>query len=125
VKSIRAVKQQIAERKAKAPRAFATEADRLVARLSAIEGEIYQVKNQSGQDPLNYPIKLNNKIAALSGVVASADARPTKQSYEVFDMLSAQLDTQLAALKRELDTGLPKLNAMLKGVGEKEIVGGE
>jgi hypothetical protein len=125
VKSIRAVKQQIAERKAKAPKSFATQADQLVKRLSAIEEEIYQVRNRSSQDPLNYPIKLNNKIAALSGVVASADARPTKQSYEVFDMLSAQLDTQLAALKRELETGLPKLNAMLKGVGEKEIVGGE
>ena len=63
--------------------------------LSAVEGEIYQVKNQSGQDPLNYPIKLNNQIAALMGVVASTEAKPTAQSYEVFKVLSAQLDTQL------------------------------
>jgi len=56
-------------------------------KLSAVESEIYQVKNQSSQDPLNFPIKLNNKIAALQGVIESADARPTDQSREVFTML--------------------------------------
>ena len=45
-----------------------------------MEGEIYQVKNQSNQDPLNFPIKLNNKIAALQGVIESADVRPTEQA---------------------------------------------
>jgi len=38
---------------------------RAITHLTAVEVEVYQVKNQSGQDPLNYPIKLNNKIAAL------------------------------------------------------------
>ena len=42
---------------------------RLMKPLTAVEEEVYQMKNRSGQDPLNYPIKLNNKIAALTGVV--------------------------------------------------------
>ncbi|HEX2718023.1 MAG TPA: hypothetical protein VHM30_12605, partial [Gemmatimonadaceae bacterium] len=77
------------------------------------EDSIYQTKNRSNQDPLNYPIRLNNRIAALSGVVGGTDARPTDQSYSVFNTLSAQLDIQLATLKRTLDTMLPRLNAAL------------
>ena len=65
-------------------------ADGLLKPLAAVEEEVYQVRNRSGQDPLNYPIKLNNKIAALAGVVESADNKPTEQSYEVFKELSAQ-----------------------------------
>ncbi len=52
----------------------------LKEKLSGPEGEIYQVRNSSGQDPLNFPIKLNNKIAGLLGVVMSGDYRPTDQS---------------------------------------------
>ncbi|HXC72846.1 MAG TPA: hypothetical protein VN644_22840, partial [Pyrinomonadaceae bacterium] len=53
--------------------------------LTTIEEALYQTKNQSSQDPLNYPIRLNNKLAALGGVVGSADAAPTAQSYAVYD----------------------------------------
>ena len=66
--------------------------------LSAIEGEIYQVKLQSSQDPLNFPIKLNNKIAALQGIIESADVRPTEQTYSMFRTLSNRLDEQLQKL---------------------------
>jgi hypothetical protein len=95
----------------------------MMTHLSAIEAEIYQVKNQSSQDPLNYPIRLNNKIAALAGVVASTDARPTDQSYTVFNDLSAQLDKQLAAMKAEM-SGLAAVNAKLKSWSQPEIVPG-
>jgi photosystem II stability/assembly factor-like uncharacterized protein len=83
-------------------------------KLSAVEGEIYQVKNQSSQDPLNFPIKLNNKIAALQGVIESADAKPTAQSHEVFKMLSDRLDVQIARMDTVIKTDLPRLVAMLQ-----------
>ena len=83
-------------------------------KLSAVESEIYQVKNQSSQDPLNFPIKLNNKIAALQGVVESADAKPTDASREVFKMLSDKLDVQLGKMDSTIKTDLPKLVAMLQ-----------
>jgi kynureninase len=83
-------------------------------KLSAVEGEIYQVKNQSSQDPLNFPIKLNNKIAALQGVIESADARPTDQSREVFKMLSDKLDVQIGRMDVIIKTDLPKLVALLQ-----------
>jgi hypothetical protein len=125
VKTIRNVKAQLADRSKRITgertAAFSSAATDLSNRLSAIEAEIYQVKNQSGQDPLNYPIRLNNKIAALSGVVGGTDARPTSQSYVVFDELSAQLDRQLQAMRGALLV-LPSLNAALKAAGLPAIV---
>lgn len=122
VKTIRNVTYQIDQREAKAPGSFAAAASKLVERLGVIEDSIYQTKNRSGQDPLNYPIRLNNKIAALASTVSSADTRPTDQSYAVFDTLTAQLDAQLSALHRALAAELPKLNAILKEAGVEEIV---
>jgi len=89
-------------------------ADGLMQPLTAVEEEAYQVKNRSGQDPLNYPIRLNNKIAALSGVIESADNKPTDQSVAVFDELSKQLDAQLEKMRQTLKTELPRLNAALR-----------
>jgi hypothetical protein len=125
VKMIRNVKAQLADRTKRMTgdraAAFATVATDLSNKLSAVESEIYQVKNQSGQDPLNYPIKLNNKIAALSGVVGGTDAKPTSQSYVVFDDLSTQLDRQLQAMRGALVV-LPSVNATLKSAGLPPIV---
>jgi hypothetical protein len=78
-----------------------------------IEGRIYQVRNQSSQDPLNFPIMLNNKLAALGSVVESADAPPTAQDYAVFTDLSKRLDSELADLNQVLASDLPPLNAKL------------
>ena len=77
---IRSLKQQIGERAGKSPdAALKASADRLTAGLSAIEEEIYQVRNQSNQDPLNFPIKINNRIAALLRVVNTGDGKPIAQ----------------------------------------------
>ena len=126
VKTIRNVKAQLADRSKRmtGPKtaSFAELAANLTARLSSVESEIYQVKNQSSQDPLNYPIKLNNKIAALAGVVGGVDAKPTSQSYTVFNDLSAQLDRQLQAMRGPLMVTLPLLNATLKQAGLPPIV---
>src|SRR5687767_9775929 len=59
---------------------LAAEAESLKVKLSAIEGEIYQVRNRSNQDPLNYPIMLNNRISWLASVVGGGDAPPTEQA---------------------------------------------
>ena len=99
---VRGIKQQIErsqeQARSRSQAAVAKALDDFAAALSAIEGEIYQVKLQSSQDPLNFPIKLNNKIAALQGMIESADVRPTEQAYSVFRTLSNGLDEQLGKL---------------------------
>jgi photosystem II stability/assembly factor-like uncharacterized protein len=89
-------------------------ADSLRRRLTAVEEQIYQTKNRSGQDPLNYPIRLNNRIAALAGVVSGGDARPTDQSYQVLDQLSAELQAQLDRLRQVVETDVPAFNTMVR-----------
>jgi len=84
----------------------------LLKTLTDIEGEIYQYRNQSSQDPLNYPIKLNNKLAALLGVVESADGRPTDQAYEALEELSRRLQAELARVAAIEKTDLPAFHAL-------------
>jgi hypothetical protein len=86
VRTIRNVRAQIEERVAP-PRACAAMPMRS-APMAAVEEEIYQVRNQSSQDPLNFPIKINNKIAALAGVASSGPYRPTDQTIAVYEEVS-------------------------------------
>jgi hypothetical protein len=89
-------------------------ATNLKKELASVEESLYQTKNQSSQDPLNYPIRLNNKLAALAGVVQSADAAPTDQSYAVYDELVVQIDAQLAKLAQVVKTDVPAFNQLVR-----------
>ncbi|MCG6189201.1 WD40/YVTN/BNR-like repeat-containing protein [Maribellus maritimus] len=80
------------------------------AKMDSIEKALYQTQNKSPQDPLNFPIRLNNKLAAVAGIVASSDARPTDQSIAVKTELTAKIDKELAAFKKIKDEEIPKLN---------------
>jgi photosystem II stability/assembly factor-like uncharacterized protein len=71
----------------------------MLAAITDIEEELYQTKAEATQDVLNFPIKLNNKLAALKGTVATGFGRPTQQQYEVFEDLGAKVDVQLRKLQ--------------------------
>ncbi|MGE5245872.1 MAG: VPS10 domain-containing protein [Betaproteobacteria bacterium] len=86
----------------------------LRAKLTSVEEQLYQVKNQSREDPLNFPIMLNNKIAALGAVVESADTAPTDQSYEMYDRFSGRLEQQLNTLDTAVQQELPQVNQLLQ-----------
>jgi hypothetical protein len=124
IRDIRAQTEDLVKRLEKhdAKKAVSDSAKSLNDRLASIEEEIIQVKIKAGQDALNYPIKLNNKIAGLTGVVASADARPTKQSRDVFDELSAKLEEQLVRFRKIRDTDLPAFNAMVRSLEVPAVI---
>ncbi|NUN46871.1 exo-alpha-sialidase [bacterium] len=79
--------------------------------LSAIENELIQTKIKSSQDVLNYPMRLNNKLAALAADVASADVRPTDAQYAVYEDIRAKADRWLAQLKPILEKEIPRFNS--------------
>jgi photosystem II stability/assembly factor-like uncharacterized protein len=83
-------------------------------KMTEVEEALIQTKAKSGQDVLNFPIRLNNQLVALGGVVGSADAAPTQQSYEVFDMLSKAIDEQLAKWKSIVATDVKSYNDTVK-----------
>ena len=86
----------------------------LLEDVKVIEEALYQTKNQSGQDPLNFPIRLNNKLAAVGGVVSGGDYRPTNQAYVVRDELVEQIDAQLAALAAVTEDAVPLFNQLVR-----------
>jgi photosystem II stability/assembly factor-like uncharacterized protein len=91
--------------------------EELKRKLQAVADVLIQSKSKSGQDPLNYPILLDNKIAALASIAASSDSRPTDQSYTVFEELSAKAGTQLDILAGILDKDLKEFNDFVQGAG--------
>jgi len=86
----------------------------LIKKLTEVEEALYQTKNQSSQDPLNFPIRLNNKLAALLGVVARSDTPPNDQSFAVYEDLTRQIDAQLAKLSAIVKTDVPAFNQLVK-----------
>ncbi len=82
--------------------------------LKAIEDELIQSKAKTRQDTLNHPAKLNGKLAYVAAIIASAPAAPTKQSYAVFDDLSARIDVQLRRLQEVLDSEVAQFNSLLR-----------
>ena len=66
---IREVRKQLEEYTKRDDKKVADAAKALIQKLTEVEEELYQTKNRSAQDPLNFPIKLNNKLAHVLGVV--------------------------------------------------------
>jgi photosystem II stability/assembly factor-like uncharacterized protein len=91
-------------------------------KLAAVEETLYQTKNQSSQDPLNYPIRLNNKLAALAGVISRADTAPTDQSYAVYEDLVSQIDAQLQGLAQVMKTDVPAFNQLVRDQNVPAVV---
>ncbi len=75
-----------------------------------IEKELYQTKNRSGQDPLNFPIRLTNKLGHLNSLVGMGDFGPTDQDVAVKEQLSAAIKTQLTAFDQMLDDEVAQFN---------------
>jgi len=123
--SMRHVKSEVDARLKQAPAAavqeLTTEGKALDGKLTTVEAEVYQIKNQSGQDPLNYPIKLNNKLAALTGVVSSGPGAPTAQSRQVYRELTEKLTVQTKAMDKLYAEDLKRYNDLLKKHGLPEI----
>ena len=94
----------------------------LKEKLTAIEEELIQTRSKSNQDPLNYPIKLNNKIAALAGVVSRGNFGPTDQVYGVFVDLSAKLDGQLSALQGIIEIDVSAFNKLVQKEGIPAVI---
>ena len=102
--------------------AILEEVKKIKAKLTAIEEVLIQTKSKSSQDPLNYPVKLDDKIAALATMAAGADARPTDQSRELFKELVDQADAEIASLKAIMESDVPNLNTLLKDAGIPHII---
>lgn len=117
IRNIRTIRTQINELNAKVDGKTHKEikqlADSINKQITAVEEALYQTKAKSGQDVLNFPIRLNDKIAGLYGVASSGQNAPSRQVREVFADLSAQANLQLSKLKQVLDSDVKQLNKLI------------
>ncbi len=116
--AIRRVKAQLDDRYGQSDDAALHEAgDKLLKDASAVEADIYQVKNESGQDPLNFPIKVDNRLANLLSMAETGDGRPTSNMPVIFEILTKELKGYADRLNEIWKTDLATVNAQLNRLG--------
>lgn len=118
IKDIRALRTQInsfvALQGKDVPKEVKQSADSINKQLTAIEETLYQTKAKSGQDVLNYPIRLNDKLAGVYDVASSGNFAPGRQVRDVYTDLASQIDVQLAKLRTIKEKDLPAFNELIR-----------
>ena len=102
--------------------AISASARSLKEKLAPIEDELTQSKAKTRQDTMNWPVKLNGKLAWLAAVISSAQAAPTRQAYELYEDLSQRIDVQLQRLKEIIDTDVVAFNQLMSESGVPAII---
>ncbi|MGH8283398.1 MAG: WD40/YVTN/BNR-like repeat-containing protein [Gammaproteobacteria bacterium] len=118
LRSLRGEINALSERYAKSPqaKALSDDAKPLLDQLTGIEDALIQSKAHASEDVLNYPIRLNNKLAALFSSVEFSNSKPTAQDYAVYKELESQTDAQLARWQFVQTSALPALNTEIKAL---------
>jgi hypothetical protein len=118
LKNIRSLRSQINDFVAKqgkdCPKEVKNMADSINKKLTGIEETLYQTKAKSGQDVLNYPIRLNDKLAGVFDAANSGNMAPSKQVKDVYSALAAQCDEQLEKLKTIMNDDIVKFNQLIR-----------
>ena len=89
------------------------EADDVTKKMSGVEEELIQVNMKSSEGNLVFPNKLNERFDAFSHVIDGANDAPTQPQYEVFKLLSSQLDEQVAKWAQIKKDEVPKISAQI------------
>jgi photosystem II stability/assembly factor-like uncharacterized protein len=118
IKDIRAARTQMNDFVSKqgkdCPKEVKQMADSLSKALTAVEEKLHQTKAKSGQDVLNFPIRLDDKLGGVFDMASSGNMAPSKQAKDVYVELSAQVDAEIKTLKGILDNGLKAFNQMVR-----------
>ncbi|MEW5842372.1 MAG: glycosyl hydrolase [Bacteroidota bacterium] len=96
--------------------------DEIDKKITSIEETLYQTKNKSPQDPLNYPVRLNDKLSSLNSDVASGSFKPTDQAIAVKNELVGKIDEQLSKLKDVIANEIPKFNKLVEDVKVPAVI---
>ena len=94
----------------------------LEGKLSSIEKELYQTQNRSGQDPLNFPIRLTNKLAHLNSLVSMGDFPPTLQDIKVKDFLTEEINKSLERFDKLIEDEIIGFNNLFNSNNLNHII---
>lgn len=117
IKQIRSIRTQVNEFTAKGkdlPKDVKDKAAEINKKITAIEETLYQTKSKSGQDVLNFPIRLNDKLSGVFDTANSGYAAPSRQAKDVYAELSKQIDAELAKLNNVKEKDLKEFNELIR-----------
>jgi hypothetical protein len=104
-------------KKKKASAEMMSSLDQFVEKMEVIENNIHMTKNESYQDPLNYGIRINNRLSFLLADQQRGDYAPTAQAYQVRDGLIQELDKEIVDLNTVINESLPSINKEMASFG--------
>jgi hypothetical protein len=127
IRTIRSVRSQLEEVAGRAKEVgleydFSADAKAIGEKLTDLENELIQVRSTAGQDPINFPPKLDDQIAYLYTYVFGAYGRPTHGAYERFDDLNAELTPLLHDLQQVLQQDVAAFNEQLQAEGASGVI---
>jgi hypothetical protein len=126
ISNIRILRGQIEQFKSiggeKIPTEIASKCDTILKKISWAEGELYQVKLKSGQDILNFPMKINDRLSGLYNYASSGNTAPNQQVKQAFSELSNLADAVLKNFDSIVQQDVYELNKLIK-TSELKIIG--
>ena len=133
--NLRAIREQVEDVVAKAAAAGQAATleplgDTLQAKAKDVHEEMQQTKNQSGQDPIRFPPKLDNQFIELYNYVTGVDGyiaggpegRPTPGAYERLDDLNQNWAAVRGRYLGILQNELARFNEAVQRLGLPAIV---
>jgi hypothetical protein len=119
---IREARRQLEEYTKRDDKKIADAAKALAAKLTAIEEDLYQTNNRASEDPVRFPIRMNNKLAYVLGTVANSESQPTAQSYMVYEDLATQVNGKLRELNGLLTVDVAVFNKTIHDANAPAVV---
>jgi photosystem II stability/assembly factor-like uncharacterized protein len=102
--------------------ALADSAKSLIRSMTSVEEVLYQTKNRSPQDPLNYPIRLNNKLAHLGSLMEMGDYPPTESALAVQRILVEEIEKAVSNWDMIRGKDIPAFNREVEKAKVKAII---
>ncbi len=124
IRDVRGQLQQIEKHlgKEEATKPVVAAAKDLDKKMTEVEEALYQTKVHASEDPLNFPIRLNDKLNGVAASASLGDYRPTAQAVQVKRELTAAIDAQLAKLRGIWDTDLAHFNQLAREKGVAAVI---
>ncbi|HUR64937.1 MAG TPA: hypothetical protein VMZ03_01185 [Chitinophagaceae bacterium] len=117
LKNIKDVRQQMSDFSSRngkdVPKEIKQQIDTINKQMTVVEEALHQTKAKSGQDVLNFPIRLDDKLSSVYDAAAAGQAAPSRQAKEAYAELAKQIDVQLDKLKKIMNEDVAKLNQLI------------